>query len=934
MPNISVVRWHLPLILLLIMTAVSLAPASIKQPVVADIRIEIGAGAGDRKELEQIARRLIYLREGAPFSESAFSGSVAALKRSGLFKSIDIPDPDWSADRIELVFRLKPFARVKKIRVQGGFPLLEKEILGAMTMAVGDACDEEKIPLQEERVKDLFLKQGYLRPEVSVRRQVDPADGHCLLEVDIDKGPYYRVESARLLGNERFSDFRLKLRLSVWFSSLLPGGASRLVTSRVKEDSRALRQFYREKGYPEAEVEAEVEKYPEAATARVIFTISEGPRCRVTFEGNREFWDYTLKKELALFEDSGSFDLRLRKSVRNLEKRYRAAGYPEVEIRTEESWAGQAGRSPRNLVFVIREGRRYLVESVKLSGLDALDEKTVRDEMLTARPGLFHPGSYVPEDLDGDIRAIKALYEEAGYRQVSLEKTVETRPASDRDDLVEVSVRLDIEEGPRTMVEDVSVRGELPIPADLAGRITAMSAGTPFRQDLVRDDRDALAAAVSEQGYPYVTVEPEVVFSQDGTGADITYLVDPGPAVRMGEVFFTGDFRTRRRILEREVQPSPGEPFSLSKILESQRNIRSIAAIDTAGFKIFGLERQADRVDMLAEIQEGKPYFVEMAAGYDTRRLFYLNAAAGDRNLLGLNKQLRADLELSQIGHRASLDLNEPRFFGSRVSSGTTLYAEETEGLNQDFGIRSYGVSQRFARPLTRRLSGSLNFRFESRDQYRTDNQPIPEEEVEEYDRRAVLTASPGLSYNSTDSYLMPSRGIRVLVTMDASRGIDNSLDDFFKYRLKTQYYYSPWDRLTLAFHGRFGYIDPYGSNERVAEDQLFFLGGTADVRGFPENKLRVDENRDPVGGRTVILGSAEARFDLGLNFEAAVFYDTGAVRDTFTESGSDDFRKTAGLALRYKTPIGPMGGMYGWKLDRRSGESAGAFHFSIGYTF
>ncbi|MFW5874599.1 MAG: BamA/TamA family outer membrane protein [bacterium] len=40
------------------------------------------------------------------------------------------------------------------------------------------------------------------------------------------------------------------------------------------------------------------------------------------------------------------------------------------------------------------------------------------------------------------------------------------------------------------------------------------------------------------------------------------------------------------------------------------------------------------------------------------------------------------------------------------------------------------------------------------------------------------------------------------------------------------------------------------------------------------------------------------------------------------------------GLALRYITPIGPIGGMYGWKLDPRPGESSGAFHFSIGYTF
>ncbi|MEZ4550074.1 MAG: BamA/TamA family outer membrane protein [Desulfobacterales bacterium] len=57
------------------------------------------------------------------------------------------------------------------------------------------------------------------------------------------------------------------------------------------------------------------------------------------------------------------------------------------------------------------------------------------------------------------------------------------------------------------------------------------------------------------------------------------------------------------------------------------------------------------------------------------------------------------------------------------------------------------------------------------------------------------------------------------------------------------------------------------------------------------------------------------------------------AIRDPLTGGGSDDFRSSVGLALRYITPIGPIGGMYGWKLDRKP-EGPGAFHFAIGYTF
>ena len=76
-----------------------------------------------------------------------------------------------------------------------------------------------------------------------------------------------------------------------------------------------------------------------------------------------------------------------------------------------------------------------------------------------------------------------------------------------------------------------------------------------------------------------------------------------------------------------------GDPLSLSKLLVSQRNIRNVNVVDAARFKTFGLDENVERVDMLCEIKEKKPYFIELAAGYDTQRLLYMKTAAGNSNL-------------------------------------------------------------------------------------------------------------------------------------------------------------------------------------------------------------------------------------------------------------------------------------------------------------
>jgi outer membrane protein insertion porin family len=123
-----------------------------------------------------------------------------------------------------------------------------------------------------------------------------------------------------------------------------------------------------------------------------------------------------------------------------------------------------------------------------------------------------------------------------------------------------------------------------------------------------------------------------------------------------------------------------------------------------------------------------------------------------------------------------------------------------------------------------------------------------------------------------------------------------------------------------------------------VPDDQLFFLGGTNDVRGFAENLLLRDAEGDAVGGRNALFTSLEVRFDLGGNFELTSFYDLGSLQDEDNRSGDshrgDSVRSAVGLGLRYHTPIGPIGLLYGHKLGRESGEDAGRLHFSIGYTF
>lgn len=77
-----------------------------------------------------------------------------------------------------------------------------------------------------------------------------------------------------------------------------------------------------------------------------------------------------------------------------------------------------------------------------------------------------------------------------------------------------------------------------------------------------------------------------------------------------------------------------------------------------------------------------------------------------------------------------------------------------------------------------------------------------------------------------------------------------------------------------------------------------------------------------------------ELRFPMFWIFDGVGFVDIGNVFPSLNDFKFSELRKTAGFGLRLRTPALMLRFDYGFKLDRRPGESRGAFFFSIGQAF
>lgn len=903
---------------------------------ISQIEIQILGVTGETFLFETMAKNLIQLSIKDVYAIDRMELAIDRLSDSNLFKSIHVPDPVKTSRGIQLRFELTPYGRIKDIKIYNAFPLFNKEVLNAMTLSTGDAFQEERLEEQQKRVINLFKEQGFVDPKVVLSAQKEGADGNYVLSVHIDKAEFLRVNQVQIKGNEKFSSSRLKLRIKTWKASVLFGSASRFIQKDLDGDVKNLVAFYRIKGFADVNVSAEV--IPRAQKqVDVVFHLQEGPQYQIAFEGNERFYDYTLNKEMTLSREGNKNGFALKKSVRNLKKKYAQKGYPDTSVDPMVKETGSSPPRMKQVTLSIHEGDEYRVASIQISGNQAISEQEIFKSILTQKASLGNRGVYAPPILTQDMDAIRSLYLKQGYTQTRVEKHIQVLAAKDtgKTSLKQVEISLVIDEGVQTKVDQVQFDGLSVFSTEIAMGLISLAPGQPYREYMIQEDQTRLKQKISEMGYPHIQVNTTTKLSPDNFRVNLTHTIDQGPHVRVGQIYYTGNFRTKESILENEMEFSPGDPLSLAKLLESRRNMQNVNAIDSARFRTIGLKSNSPEVDIIVEVEEKKPYFFEIGTGYDTQRNFYLNSTVGDHNFLGQNLDLQLTGEISQIGYKANMTLLEPRFLSSQIHSSTRLFGEEQEEFNKDYGTQSQGVSQDFSRQfLSRKLTLNFGVKYEFRNQYLTQDRELTLDEVDDYEPRHIAMASPGLVYQTTDSYVRPRRGTLSLFNVDLSQGLDDDVDDYIKYRLDTRYYYTLFEPLVIALRGYYGFIQPFGNNSRVADDQLFFLGGTASVRGFGENLLAHDAADKAVGGREAILGSIEARYDLGLNFEAAAFYDTGSVGNTQGKTGSEGFRDSIGLGIRYMTPIGPIGFLYGWKLDPQPNESTGCFHFSMGYTF
>jgi len=807
--------------------------------------------------------------------------------------------------------------KVSAVRISGNRRIEEAAILAALQLRVGDTVTPEKV----RRDIDSVHRTGFFQ-DVRVFRETDSAGGLILI-FQVEENP--AVREVRVEGNKKVNEEDVLEVIDV-------GGFTVLNDAEVALNARRVRDLYLEKGYFLVEVEPETR---EVGTEIVDLTF------RIT--ENRKVVVQTID----------------------------VTGNEYVETNRWLPWLEQP-------VVSDRKAQRYMGQ--KTGGI---------------LPWFTSQGNFSQVDLDNDLYVLRSVMLEHGFVDAQVhEPKVYLSP-----DKRYISISIHVDEGPRYRVGKIDVQGDW-VPSEgltrdaamrlIAGETVAevqefpdgqptnvwhefvsitdalMGAPEPlisgewFQLSRLQVVLGSIADLYGDQGYAFTSVVPLTETDPETGVVDITFDVQKGEKVSIGQINITGNDPTFDKTVRREIPISEGEIYQGSALREARQRLERTGFFETV--RISTPRGSApDVLDMNVEVVEQPTGSFSVGAGFSSVDQFVFTGNISKNNWLGLGYVMSAAVNWSVNRQQGNLSFADPHLMDSRWTLNVDAYSMNTQ-YYEDTYRRGAGIG--IGRYLDEREDLRLNVSYNLEDVGLTSITAYQKRLLGGQMYRNGLTSIAGISLvvDKRNNRIHPTKGFYGSLQVSLAGGfvVNEKLVtvlggefNFAETKLNIRGFYPilpNTDRVVFKFNSTLGWIKSTDGTV-VPYIHRYRAGGIKSVRGYnwyslgptirnlgSEDPTRADD-RLIVGGTEIWVNNFEIEVQLipDAGISGVVFFDAGnAFGDPYGvgHMSISGMRFGYGFGIRWFSPIGPLRFELGFPVNPYPDERKSVFDFSIGSFF
>lgn len=702
----------------------------------------------------------------------------------------------------------------------------------------------------------------------------------------------------------------------------------------------------------------------------IINVVEKKKLCNMHVKGNSAFTTEKLLKEIEAEKVKTLDESDVYAVIARIKKAYRdKKGRHHVQVTS--SLKPTIDDKSVDLYLNIDEGVQSYIRKVQFTGLKCISPRAVRARIFTRESWplgfMDRAGTYHPDAILQDRYLIENFLQSNGFL---MGRVTDVKVDEHKEGAVDVTFVID--EGDIYTVNKVSAEGnDILSEAQLLAQIL-IRPGQLYSKDAIRSAMEQLRNVWGEYGYIYADVQPSIRPNADKKTVEISFFSDLGNCIRVNRIDILGNYKTLRKVIQRELLFDENEILTTRLMDESKRRVQLLGFFEQRnGVEWRMIKTDDEHVDLELLVQEAKTGRLSGEIGFGGQLDIYSPTSSlsvrlniSDTNFLGTGTRY------AFVGSYSRQDKSIDCMIGNNW-----LFDKPISGAMQGFGrqivYEDFKLTQN--EPVERSVGGTgrTGFRIDrfhfalaelalgyERISYLTDNRArkVPDPAVETALQAQInRTLQPGkllwfgasIQQDFRDHPTYPTNGYMWI--LNSKFGIPHGHDcfGFVRFTFDYHWYTTLIEQYGLVFHFH-TFLGGMGSitNHSIPYRELFHIGGPATVRGFTYGQIGPMFLDSSLGGTRALVINAELQFPISAdgNIRGLVFYDGGASWNTpdaasipngLLRNNTFEYRHAVGIGVSIERPT-PIKLEWGFKLDRkkRRGERLDEVHIGMSQQF
>lgn len=395
---------------------------------------------------------------------------------------------------------------------------------------------------------------------------------------------------------------------------------------------------------------------------------------------------------------------------RALEKNFIKKGWLDVNVDVKET-PDTARLNSVKLLFDINLEDKVKIKDISFVGVTNVKEKKLLKKMdKTKEKKRFLAGSkFIGDEYEGDKKDVIKYFNTVGYRDARI-----IGDSIWRDDKGDMHIQLKVNEGNRYYFRNIAWKGNSIYDNETLDQVLGIKKGDIYNQELLenrlrfsQDSRD-VSTLYMDNGYLFFNVDPTEV-SVTGDSIDLELRIFEGPQATIDKVIIKGNDRTHEHVIRRELRTLPGEKFSRSEIIRSQRQILALNYFNPEKLDIqTPVNAERGTVDIQYVVEERPADQLELSAGWGGARRVIGTLGVSFNNFSMRNVFNKESWRPLPTGDGQRLSIRA-QTNGQFYQSYNVSFTEPWLGGHKPNSFTMGGFFNRFAYPLLGGGSQSLN---------------------------------------------------------------------------------------------------------------------------------------------------------------------------------------------------------------------------------